>query len=68
MFVIGVNEDKYTGKETIISNSACTANCLAPLVKVIYERFGIVEDSMTTVHSYTPMHNFIDGPSNKVSN
>jgi len=65
---MGVNEDKYTGKETIISSASCTTNCLAPLVKVIHEKFDITEASMTTVHSYTPIQNFIDGPSNKVSN
>jgi glyceraldehyde 3-phosphate dehydrogenase len=53
MFVMGVNEDKYTGKETVLSNASCTTNCLAPLAKVIHEKFGIVEALMTTVHSYT---------------
>lgn len=53
MFVMGVNEDKYTGNETVISNASCTTNCLAPLAKVVHERFGIVEALMTTVHSYT---------------
>jgi len=65
MFVIGVNEDKYTGKETVISNASCTTNCLAPLAKVIHEKFGIVEALMTTVHSYTATQKTVDGPSNK---
>ncbi|CAF4960130.1 unnamed protein product, partial [Rotaria sp. Silwood1] len=64
VFVTGVNEKKYTGKETIISNSSCTTNCLAPLVKVIHEKFGIIEASMTTIHSYTSIQNIIDGSSN----
>jgi len=65
MFVMGVNEDKYTGKETVVSNASCTTNCLAPLAKVIHEKFGIVEALMTTVHSYTATQKTVDGPSNK---
>jgi glyceraldehyde 3-phosphate dehydrogenase len=65
MFVVGVNEDKYTGKETVISNASCTTNCLAPLAKVINDKFGIVEALMTTVHSYTATQKTVDGPSNK---
>jgi len=65
MFVMGVNEDKYTGKETVLSNASCTTNCLAPLAKVIHEKFGIVEALMTTVHSYTATQKTVDGPSNK---
>ena len=68
MFVMGVNEDKYTGKETVLSNASCTTNCLAPLAKVIHEKFGIVEALMTTVHSYTATQKTVDGPSNKVFN
>ncbi|CAF1233136.1 unnamed protein product [Rotaria sordida] len=65
MFVMGVNEDKYTGKETVLSNASCTTNCLAPLAKVVHEKFGIVEALMTTVHSYTATQKTVDGPSNK---
>jgi glyceraldehyde 3-phosphate dehydrogenase len=65
MFVMGVNEDKYTGKETVLSNASCTTNCLAPLAKVIHEKFGIVEALMTTVHSYTATQKTVDGPSHK---
>jgi len=68
MFVIGVNEDKYTGKETVISNASCTTNCLAPLAKVVHEKFGIVEALMTTIHSYTATQKTVDGPSHKVLN
>jgi glyceraldehyde-3-phosphate dehydrogenase/erythrose-4-phosphate dehydrogenase len=52
MFVREVNEDKYTEKETVLSNASCTTNCLAPLAKIIYEKFGIIGALMTTVNSY----------------
>lgn len=65
MFVVGVNEDKYTGSEAVLSNASCTTNCLAPLAKVINDKFGIVEALMTTVHSYTATQKTVDGPSNK---
>lgn len=53
MFVMGVNEKEYKSDITIVSNASCTTNCLAPLAKVIHDKFGIVEGLMTTVHSLT---------------
>lgn len=64
MFVYGVNHKKYAG-EKFISNASCTTNCLAPLVKVINDNFGIVEGLMTTVHSTTATQKTVDGPSGK---
>jgi len=65
MFVMGVNQDTYTKDLDIISNASCTTNCLAPLVKVIDEKFGIVEGLMTTVHSLTATQLSVDGASKK---
>jgi glyceraldehyde 3-phosphate dehydrogenase len=63
MVVLGVNDDKYDpAKHHIISNASCTTNCLAPLAKVIHERFGIRKGWMTTVHSYTNDQNLLDLP------
>jgi glyceraldehyde 3-phosphate dehydrogenase len=62
MFVIGVNEQKYTKDMTIVSNASCTTNCLAPLAKVINDKYGIVEGLMTTVHSLTANQLTVDGP------
>lgn len=60
-FVVGINTDKYdSAKHHIISNASCTTNCLAPLVKVLIENFGIVNGLMTTVHSYTSDQNLLD--------
>ncbi len=61
--VLGVNDEKYDpAKHQIISNASCTTNCLAPLAKVIHERFGIRKGWMTTVHSYTNDQNLLDLP------
>jgi glyceraldehyde 3-phosphate dehydrogenase len=65
MFVMGVNETTYTSDVNILSNASCTTNCLAPLVKVIDESFGVVEGLMTTVHSYTATQLPVDGASKK---
>ena len=64
-FVMGVNEDKYTKDMMVVSNASCTTNCLAPLVKVINDNFGVVEGLMSTVHSTTATQKTVDGPSNK---
>src|SRR5437762_7676707 len=61
--VLGVNDDKYDpGKHQIISNASCTTNCLAPLAKVIHQRFGIKKGWMTTIHSYTNDQQLLDLP------
>jgi len=60
-FVMGINADKYdSAKHHIISNASCTTNCLAPVVKVLHENFGIVNGLMTTVHAYTSDQNLLD--------
>ena len=64
MFVFGVNHKTYAG-QAIISNASCTTNCLAPLAKVINDKFGIKRGLMTTVHAATATQKTVDGPSNK---
>jgi glyceraldehyde 3-phosphate dehydrogenase len=65
MFVMGVNHEKVTAADTIVSNASCTTNGLAPLVKVINDNFGIVEALMTTIHATTATQLTVDGPSRK---
>ncbi len=64
MFVVGVNDKTYAG-QAIVSNASCTTNCLAPLAKVINDKFGIKRGLMTTVHAATATQKTVDGPSNK---
>ncbi|HEX5054919.1 MAG TPA: type I glyceraldehyde-3-phosphate dehydrogenase [Gammaproteobacteria bacterium] len=64
MFVYGVNDKSYKG-EAIISNASCTTNCLAPIAKVLNDKFGIKRGLMTTVHAATATQKTVDGPSNK---
>jgi glyceraldehyde 3-phosphate dehydrogenase len=65
MYVVGVNHEKYSSDQKVISNASCTTNCLAPLVKVIHDKFGIEEGLMTTVHSATATQTVVDGPTKK---
>ncbi|KAK7039201.1 hypothetical protein VNI00_010106 [Paramarasmius palmivorus] len=65
MYVVGVNLDSYDPKHTVISNASCTTNCLAPLAKVIHDKFGIIEGLMSTIHATTATQKTVDGPSNK---
>jgi len=64
-FVVGVNLDKYDPSMNVVSNASCTTNCLAPLAKVINDKFGIVEGLMTTCHATTATQKTVDGPSGK---
>jgi glyceraldehyde 3-phosphate dehydrogenase len=63
IYVIGVNHTDYKASDTVVSNASCTTNCLAPLTKVVHEKFGIVEGLMTTVHAMTATQLTVDGPS-----
>jgi glyceraldehyde 3-phosphate dehydrogenase len=65
MFVCGVNLDAYDSKYTVISNASCTTNCLAPLAKVLHDKYGIIEGLMSTIHATTATQKTVDGPSNK---
>ena len=65
MYVMGVNEETYNGKADVISNASCTTNCLAPLAKVLNDKFGLVEGLMTAIHAYTATQKTVDGPSAK---
>jgi glyceraldehyde 3-phosphate dehydrogenase len=64
-FVMGVNHKKLTPQHTIVSNASCTTNCLAPLAKVLHDKFGIAEGLMTTVHAVTATQKTVDSPSMK---
>ena len=65
MFVMGVNQDKYTSDMNFVSNASCTTNCLAPIAKVLNDNWGITDGLMTTVHSTTATQKTVDGPSKK---
>merc|ERR1712079_475345 len=63
IYVVGVDHENYKTTDTVVSNASCTTNCLAPLAKVINDKFGIVEGLMTTVHAMTATQLVVDGPS-----
>lgn len=65
MFVMGVNHKSYKNDMTFVSNASCTTNCLAPIAKVLHDKFGIIEGLMTTVHATTATQKTVDGPSMK---
>merc|ERR1719229_1985750 len=63
IYVVGVNHTEYKTTDTVVSNASCTTNCLAPLTKVVHEKFGLLEGLMTTVHAMTATQLTVDGPS-----
>merc|ERR1712190_250252 len=63
IYVVGVNHKDYKASDTVVSNASCTTNCLAPLAKVVHEKFGLQEGLMTTVHAMTATQLTVDGPS-----
>merc|ERR1712113_1177234 len=63
IYVVGVNHTEYKTSDTVVSNASCTTNCLAPLTKVVHEKWGILEGLMTTVHAMTATQLTVDGPS-----
>merc|ERR1712023_310512 len=63
IFVVGVNHDNYTPDMKVVSNASCTTNCLAPITKVLHDKWGIEEGLMTTVHAVTMNQLTVDGPS-----
>jgi glyceraldehyde 3-phosphate dehydrogenase len=65
MYVMGVNHNDYKPDQNIVSNASCTTNCLAPLAKIIHDKYGIAEGLMSTVHAITATQNTVDGPSGK---
>jgi glyceraldehyde 3-phosphate dehydrogenase len=64
-YVMGVNHQKLTADQTIVSNASCTTNCLAPIAKVLNDNFGIIEGLMSTIHAVTATQKTVDGPSAK---
>jgi len=61
-FILGVNDEKITTKDLIISNASCTTNCIAPVIKIINDEFGVEKSMMTTIHAYTADQTLVDGP------
>jgi glyceraldehyde 3-phosphate dehydrogenase len=64
-YVMGVNHKELTADQTIVSNASCTTNCLAPIAKILNDKYGIIEGLMTTVHATTATQKTVDGPSAK---